>query len=139
MLSVFKSDVLKSVFEHYDKFYLHMAPHDDLVIGSRGLIGEENERGIVLVFGSESFRSSQLADTYLTVDMRFAGKWENLFIPYDSIISVFNDPVNPEFMFNFKPLDDEEYEEEIIEEKPKIDYEKTDNVIKLDFNKEKKN
>jgi len=41
-------------------------------------------------------------DECVTVNMKFSGSWESLYIPLECISAMFNDPVKPEFMFSFK-------------------------------------
>lgn len=78
-------------------------PHPDLIIGSRGLMGEEKKNGLVLVFSSYSYDKLSIEEDCVSVNMKFSGSWESLYIPVDAISAIFNDPVKPEFMFSFKP------------------------------------
>ncbi|WP_022849704.1 ClpXP protease specificity-enhancing factor SspB [Limisalsivibrio acetivorans] len=130
-MDTFKKDIIDRIFEHYTKFFLHLAPHPGLVIGNRGLVGEEKERGIVLVLGEQSYRDMSVEEEFISVKMKFGGVWEQVFIPYEAISAAFNDPVSPEFMFNFKPL-----QEETPEKEEKHEVEKEDNVIKPKFGKD---
>jgi len=99
----FRLNVLKEILNSYEKFFIHLMPHPELIIGSRGLVGEEKKNGIVLVFSSYSYDKLSMEDDSVTVNMKFSGSWESLYIPVDAISAIFNDPVKPEFMFSFKP------------------------------------
>jgi stringent starvation protein B len=79
-------------------------PHPELVIGSRGLVGDEASNGIVLVFSAMSYDRLTLDEECITVNMKFSGSWESLYIPMNAVSAIFNDPVKPEFMFSFKPV-----------------------------------
>lgn len=102
-MSDFRLNVLKEILNSYEKFFIHLMPHPNLIIGSRGLIGEEKKNGLVLVFSSYSYDKLSIDDDSITVNMKFSGSWESLYIPVDAVSAVFNDPVKPEFMFSFKP------------------------------------
>lgn len=102
-MSDFRLNVLKEILNSYEKFFIHLMPHHNLIIGSRGLIGEEKKNGLVLVFSSYSYDKLSIDNDSITVNMKFSGSWESLYIPVDAVSAVFNDPVKPEFMFSFKP------------------------------------
>lgn len=130
----YRKDILNTVFNNYDKFYMHVAPLSDVHIGMRGFVDQENEQGIVLVFGKESYKDFEWDDKYIYVDMRFAGAWEHLMIPLNGIQAIFDDPVNPEFVFNFKVLETSELNQiNKTEKKPQTV--RQGNVISLDFGK----
>ncbi|MGE4265823.1 MAG: ClpXP protease specificity-enhancing factor SspB [Deferribacterales bacterium] len=99
----FRLNVLKEILNNYEKFFIHLMPHPELIIGSRGLIGEEKKNGIVLVFSSYSYDKLDMEEDSILVNMKFSGSWESLYIPVDAVSAIFNDPVKPEFMFSFKP------------------------------------
>lgn len=102
-MSNFHENIFKEIINNYEKFFVHLMPHPKLIIGSRGLIGEETKNGIVLVFSSYSYDKMNIDDEAVTVNMKFSGNWESLYVPLDAISAIFNDPVKPEFMFSFKP------------------------------------
>lgn len=132
--ATFKKEIINNISQYYSKFFIHVAPHADVVIGKRGLINEEKTKGIVLVFGNQSYTDFHLEDTFISVQMKFSGKWESVIIPYDSIAALFNDPVGPEFIINFKTS------EKIKETKSPEGNSETVNegkVIRHDFGKKK--
>ncbi|AEI15112.1 hypothetical protein Flexsi_1462 [Flexistipes sinusarabici DSM 4947] len=100
-MSKFKKQVLELLFDFYDKFYMHVVPAGDIRIGERGFVGNESEHGLVLVFGASSYKNLRWDNNALYADMRFSGKWESLVIPFQSIVTVFDDPGKPDFVFKF--------------------------------------
>lgn len=112
-------------------------PHPNLIIGSRGLVGDEKKNGIVLVFSSYSYDKLNIEDDSISVNMKFSGSWESIYIPIEAISAIFNDPVKPEFMFSFKhprKTTVKATEQEKIAETPETDEaeaESKDNVIQL--------
>jgi hypothetical protein len=127
----YKKDILDIVFNYHEKFYIHVAPLPDVVIGKRGFVDQEQEHGIVLVFGNESYKNFEWDEKNIYVSMKFSGVWEDLIIPIGAIQAVFDNPVNPNFIFNFKIS--EEIETQKKTKVTKII--KKDNVISLDFGK----
>ncbi|MGE4497604.1 MAG: ClpXP protease specificity-enhancing factor SspB [Deferribacterales bacterium] len=101
-LILFKKELIKNVTANYLKFFMHISPHPGVVIGRRGLVDEEKTRGIVLVFGPQSYRDFRIEDSFISVTMKFSGRWEEVFIPFESVAAIFNDPVSPEFIVNFR-------------------------------------
>jgi stringent starvation protein B len=111
---------------------MHVAPLPEVVIGERGFVEKEKEEGIILVFGKESYKDFEWDDDKVYVSMRFSGKWENLEIPIIAIQAIFNNPLKPDFIFNFRVfLPDENINEKKKKEKVK----KEGNVISINFAK----
>lgn len=131
-LSTLKRNLICSVVDNYLKFFIHISPHKDVIIGNRGLLEEEKTRGIVLVFGEHSYRNLTVSEEFISVTMKFSGKWEEVFIPYDAVVAIFNDPINPEFIMNFRTP---ENKENTHQERPELKHE--GKVIKHDFGKKK--
>lgn len=98
----FKYNIILEILKKYPKIYIHVMPHENLIIGNRGLVGDENQHGILLVFGRFSYKNLGFSDDNLFVDMKFSGIWEDLSIPLESIYAIFDSTTDPEFIFNFK-------------------------------------
>ncbi|KAA0257322.1 hypothetical protein FHQ18_09760 [Deferribacter autotrophicus] len=133
MNNKFKQEILEKVFDNFDKFYIHIMPHNGLIIGTRGLLDQEKEKGLLLVFGPYSYKDLQWDDQNIYVSMRFSGKWESLVIPYVAITSIFDDPLTPSFVFSFKITATQDKTEEKQEKPKKPLVEKGDKVIKINF------
>jgi len=138
-MSKFKKQILELLFDFYDKFYMHVVPAGDIRIGERGFIGNESEHGLVLVFSASSYKNLRWDENSLYADMRFSGKWESLAIPFQSIVTVFDDPGKPEFVFKFSVYIEKEPtgkndEKEQSAEKSRV---KSSNgkVVKVDFSR----
>lgn len=127
----FRKQIISTILDTGDKFYMHIAPLEDVHIGKRGLIDQEKDQGIMLVFGNESFKDFEWDELYIYLSMRFSGSWEHLMIPINAIQTVFDDPVNPKYIFNFKVIDTAEVEQP--DEPQKQQPKKEGNVISLDF------
>ncbi|MCB4204993.1 ClpXP protease specificity-enhancing factor SspB [Deferribacterales bacterium Es71-Z0220] len=136
-----KLNILKEILYSSEKVYLHIMVHPELFIGKRGLIGKENEEGIVLVFGPQSYKNLEFEEDVIYVEMRFAGKWESLVIPVSAITTVFDSPVAPTFVFNFNVPDIERKSKEsqktiTTDNKSAKKQSPKGKVIKIDFKKE---
>lgn len=128
-----KYSILLEILKKYQKVFIHVMPHEDLIIGRRGLIGDENQRGILLVFGKQSYKNLKLSEENLFVDMKFSGIWEELSIPMDCLYAIFDSSTNPEFIFNFK-FDPKTKKETTTVKKPSTSN-KDSKIIKVDFRK----
>lgn len=88
-LRQFKRATLDAMFTHCDTFYIHCQPHPELQIGRRGLVDQEKEEGIVLVFGPYSVRQLSMNDRFLLCELQFS-RWESVAIPYECIVRMFD-------------------------------------------------
>ncbi len=89
-LREFKSRLFELYWEKFGIFYIHVMPHPNLEIGSRGLVGKESELGIVLAFGPTACKEISLQDDYLFAELQFGFKWEKLIIPWDAVFRMFD-------------------------------------------------
>lgn len=86
-----KKALVESLFEVCETFYLHCLPHPELFLGARGLVDNEKEEGIVLVFGPYSARRLSWDEKSIDCDMHFA-RWEPVHIPWECVHRVFDKP-----------------------------------------------
>ncbi len=133
-MMIFKKNIILETFKHYEKIYMHIAPLPDVVIGSRGFVDKEKTDGIILVFGKESYKDFEWDDNKIYVSMRFSGKWESLEIPLNAVQAIFNDPLIPDFIFNFKAF----LPEDSFDDNNETHVKKEGNVISIDFGKKDK-
>lgn len=89
-LREFKSSIFDLFWEKFGTFYIHILPHPNLEVGNRGLIGNENESGIVLVFGPHAVKSISSQKEYLYAELQFGYNWEKLIIPWDCIFGIYD-------------------------------------------------
>lgn len=90
-LRKFKRSLFELYWEKFGTFYLHALPHPQLVIGKRGLVGDEREVGIVLVFGSKGgVKNLDPVEEWIYAKLQFGYTWEEVFIPWDCILRYFD-------------------------------------------------
>ena len=68
---------------------------EDVLIGERGFLPEEKEKGIILVFNPAM--NFAWDDQGISATLGFGTKTEKCFIPPDSIISIFSPDLNTQF------------------------------------------
>ena len=124
-LREFKSEIIEVYWERFGTFYLHLMPHPDLVIGKRGLVGDEKEMGIILVLGPKAVKSYTLDETFLYCELQFGYTWEKITAPWDCVFRLYDKTQNSVTQMRF-------FSEPFAEkkEKERID---DSNVIKVDF------
>ncbi len=88
-LRKFKKGILDVLFIHCETFYIHCMPHEQLVLGKRGLLKKEQTEGLILVFGPYSTRKLTWDDDSLECEMQFS-RWEYVRIPFDCIVRMFD-------------------------------------------------
>ncbi|TGK33878.1 stringent starvation protein B [Leptospira gomenensis] len=90
-LRKFKRELFDLYWESFGTFFLHAAPHPKLVIGKRGLVGEEKETGVVLVFSPKGgTRNLDLREEWIYAELQFGYAWEEVFIPWDCILRYYD-------------------------------------------------
>lgn len=100
-MNKFKQKIISEAVSYFDKIYLHVLPHEKLIIGKRGLINSEKNNGIVLAVGSSSCTDLRLNDEDIYARLRFNGVWEDVIIPYEAVDALLNDLHKPTCIFNF--------------------------------------
>lgn len=104
---------------------------DDVVIGKRGFLPQEKEKGIILVFNRKM--NFTWDDEGITATLVFGTTPEKCYIPQSRIMTIFSPELNAQFStFPQKETTDQDVDKE-AEEKPSAD----DKVIKVDFSKKK--
>ncbi len=116
--------------DYSSKIYIHVIPVNDVYIGERGFIGDEVDRGIILSLGENSCVDLDVNEVGLFAKLKFSGVWEDVYIPYGSIISVLDDLQSPEFVFSFRADEDEFFDYEDGDKEVNIE----DKIVKIDFN-----
>ncbi len=84
-----KKEIIKLMFGYADTFFLQCMPDPKFYLGMRGLQGDEQKYGIILVFGAKSYRNLNLTDEGISCQLQFQ-KWEVIFIPYRTISRIFD-------------------------------------------------
>ena len=124
--------IISATLDEREKIYIHALPNKDLVIGRRGLINHEQTEGILLSISAASATDLVLEETLLYVKLRFSGKWEDVFVPYDSIRMILDDLKEPTIVFNFIPVENIPNNPKPVSDNKK---QTTAKVIRPNFNK----
>jgi hypothetical protein len=126
-LAELKREVFSRLIELAGRAYIQVRPSEGVRIGRRGLIGEEKEKGIVLVFNQMmKFRWDEYG---LSATLLFGSSPEKCFIPAEDIVGIYS----PELGAHFTVSPDAGGEDEETESSG----EPADNVIQVDFKKGK--
>ncbi|MBI5641703.1 MAG: hypothetical protein HZA17_14905 [Nitrospirae bacterium] len=105
---------------------------EDVIIGSRGFLPAEKEKGLVLVFNNKM--NFTWDDAGLSAKLVFGSTPERCFIPNEAIVSVFSPELSAQF--SVSPAEKEPAEQRPdreAKEKPSADAK----VVKVDFRKRK--
>ncbi|AOP36518.1 stringent starvation protein B [Leptospira tipperaryensis] len=90
-LRKFKRQLFDLYWDGFGTFFLHALPHPKLVIGKRGLVGDEKESGIVLVFSPKGgVRNLDAGEEWIYAELQFGYNWEEVFIPWDCVLRYFD-------------------------------------------------
>ena len=104
---------------------------DDVVIGNRGFLPQEKEKGLILVINQKMKFSWD--DEGITATLVFGTTPEKCYIPQGRIMTIFSPELNAQFStFPQKEANDQDVQKE-DEGKPSTD----EKVIKVDFRKKK--
>jgi hypothetical protein len=104
---------------------------DDVVIGKRGFLAQEIEKGIILVFNQKM--NFTWDDEGITATLVFGTTPEKCYIPQSRIMTIFSPELNAQFStFPQKETTSQDLQKEDTE-KPSAD----EKVIKVDFKKKK--
>ncbi|MBW0435341.1 ClpXP protease specificity-enhancing factor SspB [Leptospira yasudae] len=145
-LRKFKRSLFDLYWDQFGTFYLQAVPHPQLVIGKRGLVGDEKESGIVLVFGPKGgVRRLDLQEEWIYAELQFGYIWEEVFIPWDCVLRYFDktqQTLTNLKVFTTEPeiLQDFRSGEKTVTTEKKEDDTKDDksNVIQVDFGSKSK-
>lgn len=133
-MNKFIENIISVSINNIDPVYVHALPHKDLIIGKRGLVGNEINSGIILSIGSKSALDLSFDKVGFYVKLKFAGVWQDVFVPYESICAIIDDLSKPSFIFNFVT----NIENRKIEEKKENKNSHSNKVINFDFKNHKK-
>lgn len=88
ILNDLKKHTFSSLLGEAGRVFVQVMPSDDAVLGTRGFLPEEKEKGIVLVFnGGMNFNWGEHG---ISARLVFGTVAQECFIPADDIIAVFN-------------------------------------------------
>ncbi len=115
----------------------HFSP--EVVIGSRGFLPEEKEKGIVLVFNRRM--NFDWGREGISAKLVFGSDTHECFIPHDAIVSVFSPELSAQFSISPSAASPAEEEDRSKKRLPgpgeKTVKSSADKVVRVDFNKKK--
>jgi hypothetical protein len=94
-LTDLKKHVFFELLDLAGRVFILVAYSDNVLIGERGFLPEEKEKGLVLVFNTRmKFEWDRQG---ISATLGFGARTEKCFIPPESIISVFSPDLNAQF------------------------------------------
>ncbi len=133
-LDELKKQVFYDMLNIVGRVFIAVRYGEDVVIGKRGFLPQEQEKGLVLVFNQKM--NFTWDDLGITTTLAFGTTPEKCFIPQESIITVFS----PELNAQFSALSKEGEDSKEPQKKVKAPEKKTSadkKVISVDFKKKK--
>ena len=127
-----KKSVFYEMLDLAGRVFLHVRYSENVVIGRRGFLDEEKEKGITLVLNKRM--SFVWDDDGISVTLVFGTSPEKCFVPSEDIISVFSPELNAQFAAY--PSDVKKVEKTAGTDLPKKS-EKGQKVVRVDFKKKK--
>lgn len=127
-----KKHVFYEMLDLAGRVFVHVRYSDDVVIGNRGFLKEEEEKGIILVFNKRM--NFAWDEDGISVNLVFGTSPEKCFVPSEDVLSVFSPELNAQF--TAYPSDKKEEgksTETDVMKKPK----KGQKVVRVDFHKKK--
>jgi hypothetical protein len=127
-----KKHVFYEMLDLAGRVFVHVRYSEDVVIGNRGFLAEEKEKGIILVFNKRM--NFVWDDDGISITLVFGTSPEKCFVPSDDILSVFSPELNAQF--TAYPSDRKEEGKSAgtdVSKKP----EKGQKVVRVDFHRKK--
>jgi len=128
------TDLKKKVFFEMlnltGRVFILVEDSQDVIIGKRGFLPTEKEKGLILVFNSRM--NFEWDDSGISAHLVFGSTPEKCFIPHHSIVSVFSPELSAQFSLSSqgKHKTDTKSEKCLIEKEASVN-----NVVRIDFNK----
>lgn len=94
-LTDLKKHVFFELLDMGGRVFIHVSYSNDVLIGERGFLAEEKEKGLILVFNARM--KFEWTEQGISATLGFGTRTEKCFIPSESIISVFSPDLNAQF------------------------------------------
>lgn len=131
-LNDLKKQVFYELLNLAGRVFIQTRQSEKVIIGNRGFLPEEKEKGIVLVFNRQM--NFGWDDDGISATLVFGSNKEKCFIPADEILSIFSPELNAQFWVSPKGEKVQDTKaDKTGAEKP----EKGKKIIKVDFKKKK--
>jgi len=113
---------------------------EDVVIGNRGFLPEEKEKGLVLVFNSRM--NFNWDESGIAAKLVFGAATEKCFIPADSILSVFSPELSAQFVTSAEKRAESHESAKPVKPEPAkpvkdVKSNKDNKVVEVDFRKKR--
>jgi len=128
-LTDLKKHVFFELLDMAGRVFIHVRYSDNVLIGERGFLAEEKEKGLVLVFNARM--KFEWNEQGISATLGFGPKTEKCFIPPESIISVFSPDLNAQFSIS-SAAQEAVQKKQVVRKVHSISKQK---VIKVDFSK----
>jgi hypothetical protein len=131
-LTDLKKHVFFELLDMAGRVFIHVRYSDDVLIGERGFLTEEREKGLILVFNARM--NFDWNEHGISATLGFGTKNEKCFVPSDNVTSVFSPDLNAQF--SVSPSAEEAGQKKQIEKAvKKVHSISKEKVIKVDFRK----
>jgi hypothetical protein len=135
-LNDIKKQIFYDLLELAGRVFIVVRYSDRVIIGNRGFLPEEKEKGLVLVFNK--MMNFEWSGSGISATLGFGPKTEKCFIPPDEIFAVFSPELSAQFIMSkegqIKP--EPGTIKAFSERGPQI-RKAGQNVVKIDFKKKK--
>lgn len=128
-LTDLKKHIFYELLELSGRVFILVKYSDDVLIGKRGFLPEEKEKGLILVFNAKM--KFEWSVQGISATLGFGAKTEKCFIPPESIISVFSPDLNAQFSVSPAAQEAGQRKQEV----KKVHSISKEKVIKVDFSK----
>jgi hypothetical protein len=142
-LADIKRDLFYRLMDDAGRVFVHVRPSMELEIGRRGLVGDELNNGITLVFNSHM--KFDWGDYGIEVTLVFGSTPEKCFIPADAIDAVYSPELKVQLMMEqaddmSRPRDSKDNKDKVTKSASTDPVTKAEGkVIEVDFHKRKDN
>jgi hypothetical protein len=87
-LNKLKKEAFFSFLREAGRVFIHVRPSEEVMLGRRGFVAQEEKEGIILVFNQKMQFSWDTQG--ISARLLFGQRWEDCFIPAEHIVSVFS-------------------------------------------------
>ncbi len=127
-LRALKKHIFSELLNLAGRVFILVGYAEDVIIGNRGFLPEEKEKGLVLVFNNRM--NFEWNDSGISAKLVFGTTPQKCFVPVDAILSIFSPDLNAHF--SATPKDAEKAEDAPPSGRPPRENKK---VVKIDFKK----
>lgn len=129
-LTDLKKQVFFGLLDMAGRVFIHVRYSDAVLIGDRGFLAEEKEKGLVLVFNAKM--KFEWNEQGIEATLGFGPKTEKCFVPPENIISVFSPDLNAQFSISPAAAQEVGQKKQVEKKAHSIAKQK---VIKVDFSR----